>query len=77
MSVPPYRFAANALAEKFGDAPKVALVLGSGMGPLVEALTQQRQVDFADVGLVKTTVSGHAGRVTVGFLGEPVRPLNA
>jgi purine-nucleoside phosphorylase len=40
------------------------------MGPLVDTLSPlEGQAGFGDVGLVSTTVSGHAGRVTVGHLG--------
>ena len=34
----PYAQAAEAIAERFGQAPKVAVILGSGAGGLRDAL---------------------------------------
>lgn len=49
------------------------LVLGSGLGPLADALEVEREVPFADAGLPGSSVPGHAGRFVFGTLeGEPV-----
>lgn len=45
----------------------LALVLGSGLGPLAELLTDQ--TDLAIPGWKKPSVKGHHGRVVVGLLG--------
>lgn len=51
--------------------PKVALVLGSGLGGLANQLKQAVTVDYADVGGMPTsTVAGHAGRFVAGELAE-------
>lgn len=45
-----------------------AIVLGSGLGPLAEAVVIEREVPFADAGLPASTVPGHAGRFVLGKL---------
>lgn len=46
----------------------VAIVLGSGLGPLADAVVVTREVAFADVGLPVSTVPGHAGKFIFGTL---------
>ncbi len=55
-------------------SPKAAVVLGSGLGPVVERMTVAAEVKFADVpGLAAPTVHGHGGRVIAGtWAGVPV-----
>ncbi|HEY8960878.1 MAG TPA: purine-nucleoside phosphorylase [Luteolibacter sp.] len=49
------------------------IVLGSGLGPLAEAIEVARVVDFGEAGLPASSVPGHAGRLLIGRLaGEPV-----
>jgi xanthosine phosphorylase len=60
---------AAAFSSAFGPAPRVAVVLGSGLGGLVGRLEGARVVPATDLGLPTTTVPGHAGRVAVGRLG--------
>ena len=49
------------------------LVLGSGLGPLAEAVTVEREVSFAEAGLPVSSVPGHAGKFLFGHLeGEAV-----
>jgi purine-nucleoside phosphorylase len=45
-----------------------ALVLGSGLGPLADAVSVSREVPFAEVGLPVSTVPGHAGKFIFGTL---------
>jgi purine-nucleoside phosphorylase len=48
-------------------APRVAVVLGSGMGGVVAAFRERASVGFGHIpGLVPPTVSGHGGRLAVG-----------
>lgn len=44
------------------------LVLGSGLGPLADAVVIEREVDFADAGLAVSSVPGHAGKFLFGTL---------
>lgn len=47
--------------------PEVALVLGSGLGPIAARLTPIARVPFAAVpGLPSAAVAGHRGRLTLG-----------
>jgi purine-nucleoside phosphorylase len=49
------------------------IILGSGLGPLAEAVEGDREVPFADAGLPASTVPGHAGKFVFGRLhGAPV-----
>jgi purine-nucleoside phosphorylase len=49
------------------------IVLGSGLGPLADAVAVQREVSFADAGLPSSSVPGHTGRFIFGDLqGAPV-----
>ena len=45
-----------------------AIVLGSGLGPLADAVEVSREVAFGDVGLPVSTVPGHAGKFIFGTL---------
>ena len=55
-------------------APKIALVLGSGLGGLVDAVEAPTVIDYADLpGFPAPSVSGHRGSLLVGRLsGTPV-----
>ena len=45
------------------------IVLGSGLGPLADAVVVEREVSFADAGLPTSSVAGHAGKFVFGKLG--------
>lgn len=52
-----------------GLAPKIAIVLGSGLGGLADALADSRRVSYADIpGFPAATVAGHAGKLIAGKL---------
>ncbi len=56
-------------AAKPGFAPEVALVLGSGLGGLADAIEEVTFVDYADVPhMAKSTAPGHRGRFVLGTL---------
>jgi xanthosine phosphorylase len=57
-----------------GRAPKVAIVLGSGLGGLADRVEQPVTVRYADLpGFPVLTVQGHAGALVAGLLsGVPV-----
>ncbi len=49
--------------------PEVAVVLGSGLGPLADAIEGAVSVPYADVpGMPASTAPGHAGRFVLGHL---------
>jgi inosine/guanosine/xanthosine phosphorylase family protein len=64
----PVMEAVAALARTFGDAPRSAIVLGSGLGALVDAMEVEASAPMTELGLPGSTVPGHAGRVVVGRL---------
>ncbi len=45
---------------------EIAIVLGSGLGSLADALSVEREVSFAEAGLPSSKVAGHAGRFLLG-----------
>lgn len=58
------------LGKMGGRAPKIAIVLGSGLGPLADTIEDAVRVPFADIPHMKSsTASGHVGRFVVGRLG--------
>ena len=60
--------ARSKLRDRFGEAPPVAVVLGSGLSGLADCLDDvEGRADYAGLpGFVPSTVAGHPGRVTVG-----------
>jgi purine-nucleoside phosphorylase len=68
---PTIEHAQAALRARFGAAPSVALILGSGMGPVFDRIERvEARASFADLGLPSTGVAGHSGRFSVGRLGS-------
>lgn len=61
-----------------GLAPTVALVLGSGLGGLVDKVEDARRISYAELpGFPRSGVSGHVGEVVAGhFAGTPVLILS-
>ncbi len=46
----------------------IGIVLGSGLGPLADAIEIEREVPFSEVGLPASSVPGHAGKFVFGKL---------
>ena len=55
-------------------APKIAIVLGSGLGGLADGVRDAGRIPYADIpGWERSTAPGHAGELVVGTLaGRPV-----
>lgn len=67
--------AAAAVRARIGTAaPRVAIVLGSGLGQLADAVTQPVRIGYADIpGFPAPGVAGHKGELVAGSLeGVPV-----
>lgn len=66
--------AAHIRERHTGDMPTTAMVLGSGLNSLADALEDATILPYADLpGFPKPTVEGHAGRMLIGKLGgKPV-----
>ena len=51
--------------------PRVALILGSGLGDLAEQIDMVASVDYSDIkGFPQSTVTGHKGRFVFGYIEE-------
>ena len=75
---PPDEAAAAVLAERApGFAPRLGLVLGSGLGTVADAIEPVAVVPYGDLpGFPASAVAGHAGRLVLGDLaGLPVTCL--
>lgn len=66
----PARHAATAIRTATGAAtPELAIVLGSGLGGVVDMVDGARSLAYGDVpGFPEAAVAGHAGRVVTGTL---------
>src|SRR5687768_7870962 len=70
--------ASNLLRERIGGVPDVAVVLGSGLGDFVDALTDAVTTPYGDIpNWPASAVIGHAGKLVVGTLaGKRVAALS-
>ncbi|QCI96519.1 purine-nucleoside phosphorylase [Agrobacterium larrymoorei] len=61
-----------------GLVPRTAIVLGSGLGSLVDEVADAIRIPYADIpGFPESAVSGHAGELVAGYLGgQPVIMLS-
>lgn len=67
--------AADVLAQRLGGLkPDLAIVLGSGLGPLAGEVENAVRIPYAELpGFPRSGVSGHAGEIVAGtFGGKPV-----
>ena len=61
--------AVDAIRRHGSASPEVALVLGSGLGPLADEIDAEATVRYADVpGMPVSSAPGHAGRFVIGRL---------
>lgn len=57
--------------EKIDFTPKVALILGSGLGDYADGIQIEATLDYHDIkGFPVSTVSGHKGRFVFGYVNE-------
>ena len=62
--------AVDYLRTRIDGKPQIGIILGSGLGPLVNVLEQTVEIDYKDIpGFPETTVPGHAGKLVYGILG--------
>ncbi len=67
---PPHLAAAAIAAAAPGFVPRVAIVLGSGLGGLADQVQAVASLAYTDIpGFPAPTVHGHAGRLVLGVLG--------
>lgn len=58
------------LETRFGKPPRTMLVLGSGLGAVVDRMKIDDSCSTVDLGLPQSRVQGHAGEVVCGQLGN-------
>lgn len=58
--------------RKYTDfVPRVALILGSGLGALADEIKIEAMVDYSEIeGFPVSTVAGHKGRFVFGYIGK-------
>jgi purine-nucleoside phosphorylase len=62
--------AAGAVRDRLGPTPRIAIVLGSGLGALTGRLTDARRLPYGEIPhFPRTTVVGHQGELVAGSLG--------
>jgi purine-nucleoside phosphorylase len=71
MTIPLYERATEAAryisAKTQGHAPRVAVVLGSGLGGVADAINEAIEIAYEEIPhFVNSTVEGHAGRLIAG-----------
>src|SRR5271156_3374610 len=72
----PAEFARATRAAKFIQSrtklhPKIALVLGSGLGAFADELSSAKRIPYHKIpGFPRSTVEGHAGQLVIGKLGD-------
>lgn len=74
-----YQEAANYIKEKIGNIePKIAIILGSGLGVLSEEITEKIVIPYKEIpNFPVSTVSGHAGELIIGKLeGKAIIAMN-
>lgn len=66
--------AASAIREQTAIAPRVAVILGSGLGGFAETVEQPTSIPYSSIPhFPQSTVEGHSGRLVIGTVaGVPV-----
>jgi purine-nucleoside phosphorylase len=61
----------NAIAKRLeGRAPKTAIILGSSLGPVADAVSNPLVMPYGELpGFLVPSISGHAGKLVAGQLG--------
>ena len=63
--------AAAYLKAQFTEQPKVGIILGTGLGGLVNEIKIEKSIDYKDIPhFPVSTVEGHSGRMIIGKIGN-------
>ncbi len=61
----------ESIKERIPFTPKVALVLGSGLGNYADSMLVKAEIDYSEIkDFPVSTVPGHAGKFIFGYVGE-------
>jgi purine-nucleoside phosphorylase len=62
--------AARTVRARWGEEPRAALVLGSGLGAFADDIEDGLAIPYAEIpGFARSTVEGHRGRLVLGKVG--------
>ncbi|MBI4868252.1 MAG: purine-nucleoside phosphorylase [Candidatus Wallbacteria bacterium] len=65
------RQTADYLSPRIGDRPEVAVILGSGLGPMADELQDAIRIPYSEIpNFPVSTVHGHSGQLLVGSIGS-------
>ena len=60
---------ADWILEKIDYTPEIAIILGSGLGPMTREIEDPVEIDYADIpNFLLSTVEGHSGKLILGTL---------
>lgn len=70
IATPDIASAASLIGEQLGGCrPRIAIILGSGLGQLADRIERATNIPYADIpGFPVSTVAGHAGRLVAGSI---------
>lgn len=61
----------DSVKDEIPFTPKVALILGSGLGDYADSIQVEKVINYKDIaGFPTSTVAGHKGRFVFGYVGE-------
>lgn len=64
------RQTADFIRKEVGQTPKIAVILGTGLGDLVNYIDISKEIDYKDIpNMPVSTVEGHSGKLIFGTLG--------
>ena len=68
---------ANYIRAKVGEMPKTAIILGTGLGALVDHIDDKQYIPYKEIpNFPVSTVEGHSGNLIFGRLGtKPVMAM--
>ncbi len=62
---------AEYIRNEVGEMPKVAIILGTGLGELVNHIDIKKEIDYSQIpNMPVSTVEGHSGKLIFGNLGS-------
>lgn len=64
---------ADFIRERIGQAPMVGVILGSGLGSLVDIMEEKTVIPYQEIpNFPQSSVAGHAGNLVIGRIGKVV-----